>query len=136
MRVVEDGHVGHSPTLVRRRGAPLIGSQAQTRGTEQPDHLTRWCRNRTGLDHLCVVLGRDVVVVAVESLARDPLCGGEGMQLLEALVADEVRPDPSVGLPHGFVDAHRHPTITPRAALPTADRGQGGRPDSRWVTQA
>lgn len=136
MSVVEDGHVGHGATLVRPRSATLVGSQPQTRGAEQSDHLARRCRNRTGLDHLCVVLGRDVVVVAVESLARDPLCGGEGMQLLEALVADEVRPDPSVGLPPGLVDAHRHPTITPRAALPTADRGQGGRPDSRWVTQA
>lgn len=107
----------------RPRRTPLIGSEPQARLTQSADQFTRWGRYRTGLDHAGVILGRDVVVVAVEALARDSLRGGEGMQLVEALVAHEVGPHATVCLPDGLVDAHGHQPITARNPDRSTDRG-------------
>ena len=78
------------------------------------------CRRRTivRLDrpgpvshHLGVVLLRHVVVVAVKAARRDAGCCGKTMQLVQALVADQVRPVTAAMPPPRFVDQHGHPHI-------------------------
>ena len=72
-------------------------------------HVPRACRDEA-LDGL---LGH-VVVVAIESTPRDVLRRGEGVQLGQIVVADEVRPESSVGWPPRRVDQDGHsPIISP-----------------------
>ena len=58
-----------------------------------------------------MVLGH-VVVVALESTARDPDETGEGVQFVETLVTDEVTPALPAPPPPALVDQHRHGAIT------------------------
>lgn len=53
-------------------------------------------------------VGGNVVVVAIESALRNALRGRERVQLVEALVADEVRPQPAVRRPHRVIDEYGH----------------------------
>src|SRR5258706_11634207 len=71
---------------------PLSTSTTHPRGDQPPDQLARGDRHRAELDGPLAVLGRHVVVVALERAAGDPELFGEGVQLVVGLVADHVRP--------------------------------------------
>ncbi len=47
-------------------------------------------------------------MVALEATRRDPGACGEGVELVEALVADEVAPTPPSPPPEGLIDEHGH----------------------------
>jgi hypothetical protein len=50
----------------------------------------------------------DVVVVDVESPVRDAVGCREGMKLVQTLIADQVRPQPTMGGPDGIIDENGH----------------------------
>ncbi len=54
---------------------------------------------------------RNVVVISVEAARRDVVDPGEGVQLVKALVADQVRPEPAVRGPERIVDEDGHDSI-------------------------
>src|SRR4029079_6890597 len=66
-------------------------------------------RGGTGRDDRRVALLGDVVVVALEPALGDADRAGEGMQLVEAGVADQGRPASRVRLRTGRVDEDGHP---------------------------
>src|SRR4051794_4780991 len=104
----------------RTEPAPLAATQP-CRG-ESRHQLTRGDRHCPGAQDGVVVLGRDVVVVAVESPGGDPRGGGEGVQLLERGVAGDVRPQPAAALDVRRVHHDDHGRTLPRLDSVAAPR--------------
>ena len=82
----------------------LAGAQAQAGGTQPAHQLAAGCRYRAQLQHLLVVLVRYVVVGAVEAAARYARRFGKGVQLVQRVVTDQVRPQPVAVQPARLVD--------------------------------
>ena len=69
---------------------------------------------RTRRDQTLDRLVGHVVMVEIKAAARDVVGGGERVQLCQIVVADEVRPESSVGWPPRRVDQDGHsPIISP-----------------------
>jgi hypothetical protein len=66
---------------------------------------------RASGDETVVRLVRHVVVVAVEAATRDPVGGGERVELGEIRVAHQVRPQAAMRRPARIVDEDGHPAI-------------------------
>ena len=84
------------------------------RGTRRPLAISRRISSRPstgpapGRDRVVVPLLRDVVVVQVEGPLGDAEPGGEAVQLLGRVVADQVAPQPAVRRPARWVDEDGH----------------------------
>ncbi len=83
-------------------------ADAEPGGTQPSDELARADELGPEREELLVALGRHVVVVQVEAPRGDPRGRGEGVELLERAVADQVPPDPAVAGPQRRVDEHGH----------------------------
>lgn len=59
-------------------------------------------------DEASVAFCRHVVVVEIEAAPGEPRSVCEGVQLIERGIADQMRPQCSMGWPHGLVDQN-HP---------------------------
>ncbi len=95
-----DGELGLSAD--RGRARPQSG------GDEPPDQRVPVHVLGAGGDQPRERLVRDVVVIQVESAARDAVGGREGMELIERGVTHQVRPQPAVRRPARIVDEDRH----------------------------
>ena len=90
---------GRSSTRPGRRGRERRAlGPAQPRRGQPGDQLAGGDRRGPGVDGTRVPLGGQVVVVPVEAALRDPEPAGEGVQLVERLVAGDVRPEPAVAV--------------------------------------
>ncbi len=74
----------------------------------------------SGGDQPCVRFVGNVVVVAIETAAGDPVGGGEVVELVQVAVAHQMRPEPAVGGPERVVDQDRHEPILWSAFTPDA----------------
>jgi hypothetical protein len=113
---------------VRGSGAPRPEP-----GVPEPAHeLAGVDRQRAEGDRRRTPLGGEVVMVAVEGALGEPEQGGEGVELLVAGVAGEVRVPPGAPLPDGGVDEDGQwaanwtmPNTAPRGSATTAKRPIG-----------
>src|SRR5690606_39054695 len=102
-----------SATSARASGAAVAGGDAQAGGAQAADELAGVDLDGAELDEARDELGRHVVVVEVERARRELGACGEGVELVERGVADEVAPEPAVAGPHRGVDEHGHPSMQP-----------------------
>jgi hypothetical protein len=65
----------------------------------------------TGGDQAGVRLIGHVVVVSVESATGNPIRGGEGVELVQIGITDEMSPQAAVRRPQRIVDQDRHVPI-------------------------
>jgi hypothetical protein len=83
--------------------ASLALRHAQAAVPQTLDKLPHGNRLRSGGDQPVIEPLWHVVVVEIESAAGDSLALGEGMQLLQRAVTDEMRPEHIVGWPPRLV---------------------------------
>src|SRR5690606_32595205 len=83
-------------------------AEPHTRLREPADEVAAGRGHGPGGDDRVAPFRGHVVVVALEGAGRDPGAAGEGVQLLERDVADDVAPEPAVGGPDRGVDPDRH----------------------------
>ena len=95
------------PALHQRadQGAgPLPGRDPQSAGDKDADQAAAVHGHRAGGHELAVPVGGNIVVVAVEGPGADAAAAGEGVQLLQAGVRDQVGEEGAVRRPHRRVD--------------------------------
>ena len=85
----------------------LLGS-AQSRGVQSAEQFSRVDRDRAGFDQPLLSIAGDVVVIMVEAAFGNGVRRGEGVQLVEGCVTDQVCPHPAVGGPARRVDQYGH----------------------------
>src|SRR5690606_12290558 len=105
---------GPTASTHRHESATVAGRDAQARGAQAADELAARHGHRAERDELVEAIDGVVVVVTVEAARRDPCEPGEGVQLVERVVAHEVAPHGPVPRPHRRVDEHRHASTLPR----------------------
>ncbi len=119
-------------------GPTLGGRHPQPRRTQPTHQFTTAHQLRAGgLQRLVVFLGH-VVVIALEATPRDTHPCSELVQLVQALVADEVAPAAATKPPARFVDQHAHGGARYARPPPCARRTYVGcvRDDERIVRTA
>ena len=100
--------IGDGPTC---RAAPVAAPHPQARGDEPAHQLVAAHVLSSRRDESRVGLVGHVVVVEIEAAAGDAVRRGEGVQLLEVGVADQVRPEAAMRRPARIVDQDRHVQI-------------------------
>lgn len=104
----------------------LASGDPQARGDQPPHERMAVDMLRAGGDEPLEGLFGDVVMVEVEAATRDAVGRGEGVELVETGVADQVRPQAAVRRPARVVDQDGH---GPESRL--AVNAQGPRGPSR-----
>lgn len=101
----------------------IFCANSQARCNESARQLAARDAKSACLDQRVDAVFRHVVVVEIEGAAWNSRAFCEGMELVQALVTDEVCPEEAVRGPQGSVDEYRHvcqhilDELTRRAAL-------------------
>src|SRR5450759_1163934 len=121
MKTVSDVDMGQDIAVCGERSLPLALLESQPSVPQEPGELLAFRWPRTGRDECGIQLLGHVEVVALEPAGGYAGLRRERAQLVIRAVTDQVRPQPAVGGPAGWVDPDRHrppPSWPPNPMLP------------------